>query len=84
MQPKADWENALNLAINVTALGLTLYLLWTYVPETTKIELRAAGHQVTAPFRAAEANRKARAEMMSDVIELGTFGVPGQWTRKVA
>ena len=85
MQAQTTTEDAdvwrwLTLATEVLGLFFTLYVMWEYCPERYKIELRRWVRGARVPFDAAEARKKARAEMMSDVLTLITYGVPSEWS----
>jgi hypothetical protein len=72
-------ERVVRITLEVVSVGATLYMVWVLIPESTKMELRAAAREMLAPFDAVAARRRTRVEMMADVIELSTFGVPAQW-----
>jgi hypothetical protein len=77
---QTDFERYFYLAVEVFGMGFTLYYVWlAMVPESAKIEIRAWFAGLNAPFDVAAINKRAKAEMWSDVIDLMTFGVPVAW-----
>lgn len=82
MKPGGDEstaETVLRCTLEAATLALTLYVVWMFVPETAKMEVRSVCRVATAPLRDAASRRRARAEMMSDVVELVTYGPPVAW-----
>ena len=75
----ADLWRWLALATEVLGLAFTLYIMWEYAPERYKLTVVRWLRGVRVPFDAADARKRARAEMMSDVLHVITYGVPGEW-----
>jgi hypothetical protein len=70
------------LISEIVGLGFTLYIVWAMLlPDNVKDEIRSLGRAARVPFDAAAAERRAHVEMMADVIDLATFGVPAEWAR---
>lgn len=77
----AEVERWVVITGEVAGLVVLAYLTWLYLPESVRLRVRHGARSVRAPFDAAAAGRRARAEMMADIIELVTFGVPQAWAR---
>lgn len=77
-----DWWEVARLATELAAMALTAYYLWSLAPEGWKMELRRWLRGARAPFTAAEERKAARAELWSDVLDLITYGVPGEWVAR--
>lgn len=82
--PPSKQHDALVIVADLLTIAMLGYLLWTYLPESLKMDVRGGAEQLRAPFTAAAVRRRERVEMMSDTIELATFGTPQAWTRRYA
>ena len=76
-----DFWRWVALVTEVLGLALTLYFLWEYAPERWKIGIRGWVRGARRPLDAIDARKHERAEMLRDVIELITYGVPSEWVQ---
>jgi hypothetical protein len=77
-----DLRRALLLVEAGLSVALTAWMLWALVlPESVKIELRAAARELWEwrPF----APDPVAVELWRDVIQLQTMGVPDTWRSEV-